>query len=72
MAILKTTPVVFCKRCGKPLTITALTTKADPNGELLQQIVKLAVDNALCSDCQNARLYYIGENRMEDFHVRPD
>lgn len=68
MAILKTTPVVFCKRCGKPLTITALTTKADPNGTLLNEIVKLAVANALCDNCQGARLYYIGENRMEDFH----
>ena len=68
MAVFKNLPVFFCHRCGKPL-IGYGETYNDPNGEMLHLVGKVLSENAICKRCKNARLYYIGEGRVQDWEA---
>ena len=73
MSQLSTTPVVKCKRCGKPVTITHLSTRdPDPTGELLFKLLQFVGSNTLCKTCKRSRDYYLSINRLDDWeHGRP-
>lgn len=67
MSTLNTTPVMFCRVCGKPLVLQAATFVSDPTGELLDLFVKTAGDYALCDYHAAQRAWYIQQGRIEDW-----
>jgi len=63
-------PVVRCKRCGKTLLIThAETFTPDPNTELLQKVMRAALEVGLCKDCSNQRAWYASQNRVREWEA---
>jgi len=65
--------VVKCRRCGKLVTITHLSTRGpDPDGKLLRDLLQFVGKNTLCKACKRSRDHYISINRLEDWeHGRP-
>jgi hypothetical protein len=70
MSQIKTQPVLFCKRCGRPMTLKRLaTTVPDEGGELLHQFMQNIGKISLCGPCRRAKNYYIAQGRLEDFEA---
>lgn len=70
MSQLSTVPVVRCKRCGKPLAITYLsTTTEDHEGKQLNELLQNMGRNALCSACKQSYNYYASQGRTEDWRM---
>lgn len=68
MAVLTNIPVVFCRRCGKPLLGYGMTYD-DPLGANVHIVSRVLSENALCKNCKNARLYYISQGRLQDWEA---
>ncbi len=70
MSQMKSAVVLRCVRCGRPVILAHLsTTQPDVNGDELHRMMHNVAAKALCEHCQNARLYYIQENRLEDWEA---
>jgi endogenous inhibitor of DNA gyrase (YacG/DUF329 family) len=68
MSKMSTTPVFACRVCGKPVVVSNLTTYVnDPDGKLLQSLMKAMSDIALCPSCQRKRDWYARQNREAEF-----
>jgi hypothetical protein len=68
MSEMKTTPVFKCRRCGKPLVVTHLsTTTPDYKGEALSGLMKALPDIALCEHCKNTYNWLAAQGRSDEF-----
>ena len=68
MGVLSTEVVLRCYRCGKPVRVARLATaKADPDGSILNDMLKNLRKNALCDFHQRQRDYYANQGRSEEW-----
>ena len=66
--MIKTRPVLFCNRCGKPVVLTMLATQVeDPDGSLLHEFMQNIKKITYCDFHQKQRSYYASQNRLEDW-----
>lgn len=70
MSQLSTQPVVKCRRCGRPLVLTHLsTTVPDESGELLFEMMEMVGRKALCDPCQKQYNYYASIGRSREWEL---
>lgn len=70
MSQMNSVVVMACKRCGKPVLVTHLsTTEADAGGELLGQLMQGLKDIAYCPYHLKQRNYYAAIGRMDDWEA---
>lgn len=68
MSQMNTKPVLLCRRCGRPLVVSHLSTsKPDPSGEELHGLIANLSKIALCDYHRRQRDYYIMQGRGEDW-----
>ena len=68
MSKMSTTPVFACRVCGEPVVVSHLTTYVDdPDGKLLQSLMKALADIALCPYHQQQRDWYASQGRLDEF-----
>lgn len=71
MSVMKTSPVFYCRGCGKQLIATLNTTVPDVDGKLLFMFMKNLEKIALCKPCRAKRDYYASEGREDEFEASP-
>jgi hypothetical protein len=65
---MSTTPVFACRVCGKPVVVSRLSTYVDdPDGKLLQSLMKGLAEIALCPSHQAKRNWYASQGRLDEF-----
>jgi len=69
MAQFSTTPVFLCKRCGRPLVLTSGGSFNDSEGKMLPIIAKTVAENALCSECNAKKVWYMNQGRISDWEA---
>jgi len=68
MSTMSTQPVFMCRRCGRPVVVTLLqTTRPDPDGTQLEQLMKGLGKIALCDFHQAQKNYYASIGRSDDW-----
>ena len=68
MSKLSTSPVVRCRKCGRPLEVSHLEAYgSDPEGENLFRSLRNLAKSALCGFCQRRRNYYASVGRVDDW-----
>lgn len=73
MSKMATTPVFACRKCGKPVYVTNLSTQVDdPASELLQSFMQGLAKIALCGGCRAAYNWYASQGRSEEFLTNPE
>jgi len=66
MSVMKTRPVFFCRRCGKPVIVTLLATqRPDEGGALLHQFMANLGKIAYCRDHRRQFNYYSSIGRVD-------
>ena len=69
MSQLSTVPVFACRVCGKPVYVTSLrTVRDDPDGKILEALMKGLADVALCQEHQRQWNWYASRNRADEFY----
>ena len=69
MSQMSTVPVFACRVCGKPVYVTALKTlQDDPDGKLLEQLMKGLSDIAFCPEHRRQWNYFASRNRADEFY----
>lgn len=72
MSQMATVPVFACRKCGKPVYVTHLSTKADdPQAENLRILMRGLSSIALCKECRKAYNYFASQNRANEFLLNP-
>jgi len=70
MSQMNTVPVLKCRRCGKPVMVTHLSTVAsDVDGEVLGRFMASLNEIAYCPFHLRQRNYYAKIGRMEDWEA---
>jgi len=72
MAQMATIPVFACRRCGKPVYVTHLSSAKDPDASKLKELMKGLSDIALCRNCRETYNYLASQGRSEEFLINPD
>ena len=68
MSQLNVKPVLLCRRCGRPLVVSHLsTTNPDPDGRELHALSQNISKIALCEFHRRQRDWYIMQGRGEDW-----
>ena len=67
MSMMKTSPVLICRRCGRGYTFSLKTTEADPEGKVLHELMQGVMKESLCDVCTAQRTWYIQQNRAHDW-----
>ena len=69
MSQMSTVPVFACRVCGKPVYVTSLRTIGeDPDGKLLETLMKGLSDVALCPEHRRQWNYFASRNRADEFY----
>lgn len=69
MSQMSTVPVFKCRDCGAPVYVTYLSTQVnDPDGKLLEELMKGMADVARCKDCRARWNWYASQNRSEEYY----
>jgi len=72
MAEMATIPVFACRRCGKPVLVTHLSSRKDPTAEKLKGFMQNLQKIAMCKDCQAAYNYLAAHGRSSEFLLNPN
>lgn len=68
MPVLKTKPVMFCKRCGKPVIASFVAFRQVEGMQLdMARIMGMVQENALCETCENKRAWYFSNGRSREW-----
>ena len=68
MSMMSTRPVLYCRRCGKALVVTQLSTQVeDPDGTLLHEFMVNLHKIAYCDFHRKQRVYYSEVGRLEEW-----
>ena len=71
MAQMATIPVYKCRRCGKPVYATHLSTQKDEGAKMLQAFMQNLQKIALCRECQRIYNWLAQQDRTDEFLVNP-
>ena len=70
MAKMSTVPVFACRDCGKPVYVTNLQTMVeDPDGKLLNTLMKGLSEIARCPDCRAKWNWWASQNRSAEYYA---
>jgi hypothetical protein len=70
MSQMSTIPVFTCKRCGRPVFVTHLSTSdADPELTRLREMMSNLKKITLCNDCRRAYNWYAMQGRTQDWEA---
>lgn len=64
MGQMATVPVFACRGCGRPVYATHLSTKNDPDNELLKKMMQGLSKIALCKHCKAQSDYFAQTGRL--------
>ena len=67
MSVMKGTPILRCKRCGRIYTFTLSTTDSDTEGRLLHELMAGILKDGYCDMCRAQHTWYIQQGRDEDW-----
>lgn len=67
MADMSTVPVYACRVCGAPVYVTQLSTRKDPQAELLKTFMQNLQKVALCSYHRAQRNWYASQGREAEW-----
>ena len=69
MSQMSTVPVFACRVCGKSVYATHLVTRIDdPDGKVLNALMKGLSEIALCPEHQRQWNWYASQNRADEFY----
>ena len=72
MSQMATTPVFKCRRCGKPVAVTHLSMRNDPDATQLKAAMQNLQKIALCKYCQMVYNWLAAQDRTNEFLINPD
>lgn len=73
MAQMATVPVFACRKCGRPVYVTHLSSIGkDPDASRLKELMKGLQDIALCKYCQMSYNWYASQGRSDEFLISPN
>jgi len=69
MSIMKTKPILMCKRCGAAYTFSLMTNEEDVDGEKLHKFMDGVLKDGLCADCHQKAAWYAQQGRIKDWEA---
>lgn len=67
MPVLKTQPVLFCKRCGRPVVASFVANYNTAAGVDMAAIMRAVQENALCEFHEQQRAWYQSQGRGREW-----
>ena len=71
MSQMATTPVYACRKCGKPVYVTHLSSINDPDSKKLMEMMQVLGKIVLCPPCRRAYNWYAQQGREDEFLLNP-
>jgi len=69
MSVMKTKPVLICKRCGRAYTFFLKTSIEDVEGKILYQLMDGILKDGYCDQCFAQRNWYSQQGRLSDWEA---
>lgn len=71
MSQMATVPVFACRGCGKPVYVTHLSMRDDPDASKLKKAMQNLPKIAMCKYCKMKYEWLAAQNRTDEFVLNP-